>query len=711
MPQPWSFTQSSTVAGRWQLLVTPMGGKVYDLTNFRGVPTKIGEYSFTDPFGDSLASLQFPQVTGYDDLSSPEFAWLRDGANVDIAWVPTKPGSTVINPLTNQRTLDLATPGVVWEGFISSKDIEQTDTGSYLAVQCQGALLQLDRYKAKPAYPSRPILYEEMIRREFDRARRPNLRTRSLAAPQFPAGWAKTMPASGAVNVYTPTGASPGAKITGYWSRSTGSWEASLTSFIQSLLATMFTQNDCGVTPGNQWTVLKDPGRQPVLKIRDRYRTPDFSFWYGQPGVKANRLTQDGTQIANVVYGEGTGLDGVNWRNAVVADDGSYTDYAPIAWRHNAYPPVANPTYDPSVLVNETYTRFPSGFDQVTAMTSSAQVLQRDADPGWTGEVVISIDPSPTMSRFQIRAGMTMLLQGFSGTGATGMPFHLAEVTINPDEGTVTCKVDTAFRDLLTLEEVIARTRDPLTPAKMLQVNRRQVLIEDIVAPWDYTAGSGYMPRQARVVLNQGARSDTFPWTATPLAFPPQSHPQYYIRVKGRARDQNARWSFFPILMSQRGTIRRVEMAAYAADGTPLAAAFHLSLYYTHVTVTAMPMQNGIHSPFFTGAFESTQPNGLPWPTGNFFAPDDSIIIGWGNSVQPAGYSPGSFANGNPATGRLVDESSWSFDCMNNPNFDKNARVGERIPTDAITIWGALYTDYPADVYFMGRMYRQEPGT
>jgi hypothetical protein len=48
---------------------------------------------------------------------------------------------------------------------------------------------------------------------------------------------------------------------------------------------------------------------------------------------------------------------------------------------------------------------------------------------------------------------------------------------------------------------------------------------------------------------------------------------------------------------------------------------------------------------------------------------------------------------------------------MNNPNFNKNARVGQKTPLSAIAIHGALYTDYPANVYFMGRMYRQEPGS
>ena len=84
---------------------------------------------------------------------------------------------------------------------------------------------------------------------------------------------------------------------------------------------------------------------------------------------------------------------------------------------------------------------------------------------------------------------------------------------------------------------------------------------------------------------------------------------------------------------------------------------------------------------------------------------------GWGNNDQPAGYSPGSFSASNPLTGSLVDEASWSFDNINNPNFNKNAKPGQKLPVSAITIYAAVYTDYPDNVYFLGRFYRQEPGT
>ncbi len=710
MPQPWSFDYTTAPAGRWRIVVTAPGGKPTDVTDFRGAPTRIDNYSFTDPFADSLAQITFPQITGFDDLAGPDVGgWFTDESDVDIYWVPAIAGSEIVDPVTGTLTRAYGTPVVVWEGIVASFDFEGSKDGSSLVVQCQGALLQLDRYLAKPAFPPRPLTYESMMVKEFSPQRRPNLRTKPLLV-RFPDGWAKKMPA-GTPNMYTPLGAAVGESITGYSSRDTGTWDRSLTGFMQSLLAVMFTQEDCGVTPGNQWSIRKEAGRQPVLEVRDRFRVPDFEVWYGQIGVLLPQLTHDSTQKANVYYGEGVSLDGTNWRNAVISDDGSNTDYAPLAWSPAVYPTTDNTDFDKTRMVYESYQRFGSGFDQSAAIYTSRKQLARDLDPGWVGSMTLRIDPSDTLSRWQVRAGMTVLIKGFAGSGETGIAFHIAEAVCNPEEGSVTLKIDTKYRDLLTLEEVVARTRDPLTPSKQLQVNRRQVLVEDIIAPWDYTAGSGYLPKASVTLFRHNAVSHVYPWASLTRSYPPKHYPQYYVRVKGQAPSANGRWAIFPVLTSQKGTIRRTEIHAFDIDGNPLAARFHLSLYYTNITVSAMPMSGGQHSPFFPGAFETTQPNGQPWPAGNFFAPDPAIIIGWGNADQPAGYSPGSYAGNNPLTGSLVDEASWSFDNINNPNFNKNSRPGQKLPVSAITVYAALYTDYPGNVYFLGRLYRQEPGT
>src|SRR5262249_17530093 len=152
------------------------------------------------------------------------------------------------------------------------------------------------RYLQKPFYPPRPQPLESLIAGVFSKTSKPHLRTGPLIVT-FPAGWHKRVPNYTSHNTYTPD-AKPRTLWTGDAARATGSWDRALTGFTQDLLAVMLTQDDSGVTPGNQWTVQQRraagvvAGRTPVLQVRDRRRAPDFSLWLGTPGVSFS-LTRD----------------------------------------------------------------------------------------------------------------------------------------------------------------------------------------------------------------------------------------------------------------------------------------------------------------------------------------------------------------------------------------------------------------------------------
>ena len=194
MPLPWGFTETYTAAGTWQVVFTAPGGSPTDVTVFRGAKTIIDSYSYLDPFGEGVATLKFPSITGYDDLEGPDLQrWLTEESNVDIYWVPAVAGTDLISPITGRKDLSYGTEQILWEGFVASLDIEETDTGSVLVVSCQGALLQADRYLSKPAFPPRPFTYEYMIRTELSPVRRPNMRTKGLRIA-WPKGWKKRQP-------------------------------------------------------------------------------------------------------------------------------------------------------------------------------------------------------------------------------------------------------------------------------------------------------------------------------------------------------------------------------------------------------------------------------------------------------------------------------------------------------------------------------------
>ena len=85
----WNFERAATLGGRFQIMITKAGHAPVDVTMLRGAPTKLASYSSGDPFGDATAVLEFPALTGFDDLDSADVgSWLGDFANVDVFWGP-----------------------------------------------------------------------------------------------------------------------------------------------------------------------------------------------------------------------------------------------------------------------------------------------------------------------------------------------------------------------------------------------------------------------------------------------------------------------------------------------------------------------------------------------------------------------------------------------------------------------------------------------
>jgi hypothetical protein len=743
-PQNWQPTSvDTTAAGFFVIAMGPQGGSMTDVTYFRGVPTMLENYSFLDPFGPGAATINFPQITIFDDLDA--FGWLGtedNPANVDIWWYEAAAGTDFRNPVTDAVSLTYGAGTRIWEGFVASRDLNGDESAGGLQIQCQGALFQLDYFKQKPFYPRRPFRLENLL---FEISHpdygpgnqghwmgKPSLRTLPLLK-RFPTGWTKITPprGEGEPNLYTPVGF-PNRLETGYSTRNTGNWDATLTGYFQDILAIMFTTDDCGVTPGNQWALRMEPNRQPVLEVRDRNRTPDFELWAGTPGVRI-QVSEDYTQIENELYGEGTGVDGVTWRNAYVTGAWNRTEYEPLAAKAEVFPPpvdgVPNASYDANVMVHESKTQYPPGVDLEQAETSASKRLERVQDAGLMGTLSLRCDPS-NMTKWQIKAGMTVLIKGIKGSGTTGVRFHIAEVVSRPQSNSVECKIDTKYRDLLTLEEARARNIDPLTPSKLLQVNKKSATIEDILAPWDYYAGSGYIPRYARHGKNRRegfnsrynyfagmAYTNRFPWESWTRNHPPSGYSIRedgfsrgpFVRVDANASASRNRWSLVPMLTAQKFTSRRIEVAAYDVNGNVLEIPFHVSIYYTRPSPVAdfMPHEGTDYSPFREGAFQSYDETGVATPND---APDASLVIGWGNFDQKAGHSPGLSSAGFPATGLLIDETSWGHDnsTPENPLWDEPAAdAGEPQPAEAITLWCAFYAEHTSDVYFLGRVYNQ----
>lgn len=723
----WNYDESTQIGGRFKVTVGRYGEGAIDVTYVRGIPTQIESYTFGDPFGDATAVLQFPSVTGFDDIDGRSGtgigSWLQDYAEVIIYWIPQASSGHIINPISEQHTAADGAPQQIWRGFIAS--IEVSDSGEGVTANCQGLLFQLDRYIQKPYYPSNPQAMEFLIAQTFDGNLRPALRHKWLPI-EYPAGWGLKAN-SGAKAPYQLEGVQPGQNWSGYASRSTGSWDRALTGYVQDLLSMMYVPDEANVLEGCQWTVMPhtNPGINSYsLQVRDFHRPADFTLTYGQPGAKF-RLMRDTGPVANMIFGDGVGFDGVVWRNAYISNDGERTDYEPLAAIKQVYPvnyTNENLIYNPSYWVNEQLYKYGSGFDLDTAIGSAKKSLSRDVDPGWNGSLDLEADPSSTMNKWQVRAGMTVLVKNIMGTGENGMRFHIADVQTSPMSGTVSMKLDTRYRDLLNLEESQVRTRDPLTPAKMLQVNRLSGILEDILAPWDYGAGSGYVPKASTQYfreMTRDAKQEKYPWrkwvkgsNSAGKSNRPAHSQEFFVRVDANSTKRAKRWTIVPVRLSQKGTIRLTQIAAFKANGDMALCPFHVSIYDRKLTAMKMPRDKGGPSPFITSAFESIDPNtGLPWKASKGvvqLAPPEGFIIGWGNKEQKAGYSPGRSSDGHHPTGMLYDEATWQWDFTMRSDFKRTA--GAKQKQAALSVYVAFYAEYTEDVFFLGRFYRQEPG-
>ena len=715
--------------GYFQIIATMPDGEQIDITFFRDVPTQVSAFTFSDPFGDESFSFMLPKATYFDRFGDGDLNWLIRGTDIEVRW---RAPSTIYETSTAAIA---ARQDWLWEGFIASVTPGNPGTGT--TVECKGALYQLDDFVAIPQNPARPIPYEVLMRHAFDPARRPSLRTRPLQV-RYPAEWSNTVPQYASNESYLqPIGLNVGQKWTGLSSRNTGNWDPTLTGFVQSLLATMYTGD------GGQWTIIKEKNRSPVLTVRDlrpHVTSQTLYIGLGLPGVEP-QLTQDYSQTANVIYGTGTDPAGVAYSNLQPLNSADLnTIYSPFAFTPQVHPASeSNPAYERARMRKEIYLNFQEGLTTDQATNVAQQHLMRFSDPGWSGSLTLTSDPrmdGNTFSRFLIRAGMTIVLEGLGGSDVL---FHISSVSVDLNNQSVDLTIDTKCRDQLTIEEVQARTRDAMNIKRMLQVNGLQLPFEDYLKPWSYERGSGVIPSgdvyDARPLFKSLIPNGTaFPWTEYTKKYPPKDprYVKYYIPLGNASTVAADNWAYesgyesdnrliVPVVMAERGTIRLIQLAAYDEDGNVMPVRFHVSFYSAQKPIGEMPaIPAGVAAPypenapypFFPGAFEQRNRDGSKKSEESSTAPE-SLVIGWGNFYQPAGYSPGLYTSGSPKTGMLIDESTWSFDTSGNLVWDQFVPANNMADTSLGRLYISIYCDDQGTkpVYFLGRVFRQEPGT
>lgn len=713
-----AVTQIFGQAGYYRIFAIPPGGRRTDVTMFRGAPTQVNSLSSTDPFGDATAQITFPQITGFESHNQGDLKWLVPWTNFDIVWY----------------TSDGRPTEWVWEGFMVSEDF----SGDGLVLNLKGALYELDNYLAAPWYPQYPVPYELLIRGAFDSHQHVGLRTAPLTV-EFPEGWSNTVPDKhipGYLWFLRPWGVSAGQKWTGLTTRNTGSWEPLLTGFVQGLLSVMYTEE------GGQWTIRKSRGRSPKLLVRPELTAPDaqtLHVWYGAPGVNL-RVSRDFTQSTNVIYGQGRDLAGSSYSGQQVSRDGQTTYYEPFAALPYVYPSNRdNPRLNTNILRKESRLQFPEGMAQMEAQATAASHLRKFADPGYVGSMELTVDPlqdGNPYNRLLIQAGMNIVVHGFRGSDVL---FHISEVNSSPMNLTVSLSLDSKYRDALTVYEVKARTRDALDPVRLLRAGAFSTTTQDTILPWDYTNGSGILPSGGAfdatpLFLNKMGPTEKFPWLETVQKYPPKKYPKYYIKIGPRSSNATNNWAgitrsgisyaAIPFRMSQNGTIRLTQIAAYDEDGNVMPVRFHIGFYANQgVSRVDMPMIPSTYDnkyrgydasqryPFFPGAFENVRFNGtLTDNPARLTAEGADLAVAFGNYYEGAGYFPGQQSKGDRKTGLLSTEEQWSYDTTSSTGFDKySAAKTRKDPTNGL-MYAMVYCDDQGNkpVYFLGRMFRAE---
>jgi hypothetical protein len=749
-----AYASEQQPLGFFRVFATPPGGYQREITLFRGAPVKVSTVSTQDPFTEVTAAIAFPQITVFDTPGEGDLDWFLPNTDIDI-----------IFENTGGYDFDWR-----WEGYIAAYNFSLSGSDSGFNADIKGALYGLDDYLAIPQFPKQPIPHEILIAQAFDQTEHPTHLGKFRVL--FPDGWAKKVPPNHSpdyLSALKPWGVATGQRWTGFTSRNTGSWEPVLTGFTQTLLSNMFEAG------GSQWSIRNRGHRRPELFLR---RIPDsqddriIEITLGAPGVTLDG-SRDYTQRAGVIYGAGKDFAGIEFSNIQVSPDGRKTFYEPYAYSPRMYPRKRNPRFDPRLKPVERQIRFVDGIDEISATAVAQAQFQRFAEPGITGTITLTTDPRTAgghlVPRLLIRAGSTLRINGLLGV-REGVLAHITECTADLDALTTQLTFDTKYRDQLTVAEVKARTRDSLVPMRALQVGKYSNTINDLVLPWSYTAGSGIIPTPAKEFFTEKITDPKaqFPFEEWTKKFPPSSHPGYYVKIGPTDRKYcNNNWSAvtrgtqqlmsIPIRMSQAGSIRLSQLAAYDRNGNVMPVKFHLSVYTSNgsgamsapqfpgarqlaaggpnpdfpkyldarrVDGTVIPttyespstgkVGNQAH-PFYKGGWEKVQPDGTQFPWGKadpqLANASAGFIVGWGNFYEPAGYSPGRFSKGASRTGLLEDDATWTWNIgegfinLDTPEDNKNREW-------AGMLFVLIYCDDQDDksVYFMGRFIRQEPG-
>lgn len=415
-----------------------------DVSFYRGVPAKVVDWSFSEPFADETASLRFPQISPFE----VEPSFLGSWNNVEIVAYNGE---------------------VLWEGMINA--LAWSEDG--VSVDCMGVLHQGDLYVRAPGFHNNLVGIATLLQLyAFNQTYRPAYRFATLA-------------------IDTPTPIQ---------SRYRGSWESPL-AYAQRLLQQAVNED------GAYSIEIRRP-RTPVFILRDvttqhwsvSVGQPGVKISLRAEFIQEfNVLYAEGEDIGGATW-RGVFRDPTNGMPRIqpVAYDPAVHGFDEVDEVIVPGELLGSLRYDAARATStqiriEQYHNVGAQYSRADAKARGAESILRSADTGYTGTIDLSSDPEEDI-RWRMKAGQNICLRNFRGTGGDGMLFHISGCRINFDGGSVSLTVDSKARDLATIEAILGHFPDAYDPYLAISDGRSAALINDRTFPWDDAGGSGNIP-------------------------------------------------------------------------------------------------------------------------------------------------------------------------------------------------------------------------
>lgn len=637
-PVNWQPTsRAESVWGRHRVVIN---GE--DMTYYRGVPVIIEEMADADPFGDQILNLRFPQITPFEDFRDviPEYAEVRV-ERID----------------ENEQVVGLP----LWEGLVIGDSTSESSDQSGVGIECLGALYYLDFRLTTPLFVR---IYEDighhiynsmnlMIQTNGSNLALINKADTGLVSAQFSIGekWLSEYYQGllGSLQESTTSqwsiycqGRVPEMRVkdveTEDWQVHVGQPGVSVS--IQQDLIVPNTISGEGVSEENcSWRNSKYPSAETDSEIWPGYYltvgstdgttdgavsrwqermynagwhvwpTTEFSIW---DEVATRRLQEFAGITVDGIVGPQTwaatfdpGGNAADVYSAFIQPLYLKPEVNLVRWAADGSIIGLNPDFDISVPRIERYINYGTNTPKSTAMISAEyQVVHEWDEKGWFGTITLDIDPE-VGSRWSIRSGENIVLRGWRGQDVL---FHIARVSKNIEQGSVTLTVDSKARDLLTIAQLLERNRKAKEdPASRLTFGRRSSqTVEDRQPVWDCESRAGLIPTHGV---------------------------------------QAGLWSVRRVAAAEFGEIVATEFRTFPVSRLAVGV-FDRPIYANTLGNHGNPEDDNF------------------WES----MPDEwGLLIGWGGEGQMGGYYPGRDSDSDPVTGVLRDMASWYYHTLDAP--------------------------------------------